>query len=66
MRQMPGVPTPEATWKDIKVHGGLRGELQTVFKVARQTSMGIATAASLEQAEVNEKRERGARYVSED
>ena len=41
------MPTPKDTWKDIKVHGGLRGELQTVFKAARQISMGTATAASL-------------------
>ena len=38
LQQTPGLPTPEATWKDIKVHGGLRGELQTVFAVARQLS----------------------------
>ena len=66
LRQMAGVPTPEDTWKDIKVHGGLRGELQTVFKAARQISMGTATAASLLQAETNERRARGARNVSED
>ena len=66
LRQTAGLPTPEATWKDIKVHGGLRGELQTVFAAARHVSMSLATAASLEQAEADEKRARGARGVSED
>ena len=66
LRQMAGVPTPEDTWKDIKVHGGMRGELQTIFKVARQISQGMATEASLRQAQMKEKAERGARCVSED
>jgi hypothetical protein len=61
-----GVPTPEQTWKDVKNHVGLRGELQAVFAAASHISRGIATAASLERTEQQERIARGARGVSED
>ena len=66
LRAAPWVPTPEDTWKDIKCHEGTRGELQTIFRMAQHISRGIATAASLEQTEEEERRERGGRHVDSD
>jgi hypothetical protein len=50
----------------MKVHQGLHGELQAIFRAALRTSQGIATAASLEQAESDERASRGGVSVSED
>ena len=61
MRLTAGLPSPEATWKDAKVHKGLRGELQAVFRAAKILSQGLATAASLEQTENEERKSRGSR-----
>ena len=63
---VPGVPSPEDTWKDVKCHEGLRGELQTVFQHARRISQSLATADSLERTEETERIARGGRSVSED
>ena len=66
LRNAAGVPSPEATWKDVKVHKGLRGELQTVFRAAKALSQGLATADSLVRTENTERESRGSRNVSED
>ena len=60
-----GLPTPEATWKDLKLHKGTRGELQAVFSAARRSSCGLATAESLARAEEAERVARGGKHVSE-
>ena len=66
MHQTAGLASPEATWKDVKVHGGMRGELKAVFRAAKAISQGLATADSLVGAENAERESRGSRNVSED
>uniref|UniRef100_A0A7S3AF98 Integrase core domain-containing protein n=1 Tax=Haptolina ericina TaxID=156174 RepID=A0A7S3AF98_9EUKA len=64
--QAAALPSKERAWKDMKIHGGKRGDFRAVYAAALHASQGRATAESIMQSERDCMVTRGSRCVSED
>lgn len=60
------LPSDERGWKDVKLHGGARGEFRHIYAAALRASQARATADSIRASEQACMVARGARGVSED
>ena len=60
------LPSNECGWKDVKLHGGARGEFHHIFAAALRASQARATADSIRASENACMVTRGSRGIGED
>lgn len=60
------LPSDERGWKDVKLHGGARGEFRHIYAAALRASQTRATADSIRASARACMVARGARGISED